>query len=80
MNPQLPDPLAPQTLGHALALHADFYRGEAMLERDRTAVFACSWQLVGHESALANADSWPTSCQLHANTAVRSRSSIASPR
>lgn len=55
MNPQLPDPLAPQTLGHALALHAGFYRGEAMLEHDRAAVFACSWQLVGHESALANA-------------------------
>ncbi|MBW8367047.1 MAG: aromatic ring-hydroxylating dioxygenase subunit alpha, partial [Arenimonas sp.] len=55
MNPQLADPLAPQTLDHALALHADFYRGEAMLERDRKVVFARSWQLVGHEAALANA-------------------------
>lgn len=55
MNPRLPDPLAPQTLEHALALPAAFYLGEAMAARDRTAVFAHSWQLVGHESALADA-------------------------
>lgn len=55
MNPQLPDPLAPQTLSHAVALAAPFYQGEAMVQRDREAVFARSWQLVGHESALADA-------------------------
>lgn len=54
MNPRLPDPLAPQTLSHAVALAADFYLGETMVQRDREAVFARSWQLVGHESALAN--------------------------
>src|SRR5687768_7485257 len=52
MNPRLPDPLAPQELSHATSLPAEFYRGGDMLERDRTAVFARSWQLVGHEGAL----------------------------
>ncbi len=55
MNPKLPDRLAPQTLSHALSLDAAFYVGDDMVKRDREAVFARSWQLVGHESALANA-------------------------
>src|SRR5690606_39191448 len=53
MNPALPDPLAPQELARATALDAAFYLGEGMLARDRRAVFARSWQLVGHENALA---------------------------
>ena len=53
MNPRLPDPLASQTLSHATSLPAEFYLGAEMAERDRSAVFARSWQLVGHESALA---------------------------
>ena len=42
MNPRLPDPLAPQTLSHAVALPAEFYLGEAMVQRDLEAVFARS--------------------------------------
>lgn len=55
MNPRLPDPLVPQPLSHAVALAAEFYAGEAMVRRDRDAVFAHSWQLAGHASALAEA-------------------------
>ena len=55
MNPKLPDTLAPQPLSHARSLDAAFYVGEGMVARDREAVFARSWQLVGHETALANA-------------------------
>src|SRR5688572_5726641 len=54
MNPRLPDPLAPQSLSHARSLPAGFYLGAASAERDRDAVFARSWQLVGHEGALAD--------------------------
>src|SRR6478752_5460176 len=55
MNPSFPASLAPQALSHATSLPAEFYRGDDMLERDRVAVFARSWQLVGHEGALADA-------------------------
>lgn len=55
MNPRLPDNLAPQTLPRALSLDAAFYIGDDMARRDREAVFARSWQLVGHVSVLADA-------------------------
>ena len=55
MNPPLASALAPQSLERALALPAAFYLGADMAERDRRAVFAASWQLVGHESVLADA-------------------------
>lgn len=48
-----PDPLAAQALEVAQALPAEYYHGTTAIERDRRAVFARSWQLVGHESALA---------------------------
>lgn len=55
MNPPLASALAPQSLERALALPAAFYLGQETAERDRRAVFAASWQLVGHESVLADA-------------------------
>ncbi len=45
--------LAPQSLASATALPAGFYAGADMAARDRRAVFAHSWQLVGHENVLA---------------------------
>jgi choline monooxygenase len=47
------DILAPQPLSHAHALPARYYTDPAVEALDRRAVFARSWQLVGHESALA---------------------------
>jgi len=48
-----PDVLAPQALDHALALSARFYTHPAAPALDARAVFAPSWQLVGHRSQLA---------------------------
>ena len=50
-----PSILAPQPLSHALALPASFYTDAGMPALDREAVFAHSWQLVGHESQLPDA-------------------------
>ncbi|HEX5757221.1 MAG TPA: Rieske 2Fe-2S domain-containing protein, partial [Arenimonas sp.] len=47
--------LAPQPLSHALALNARYYTDPAMVDFDRTRVFARSWQLVGHARQIANA-------------------------
>ncbi len=55
MNPRLPDLLAPQSPALARSLDASFYVDETMPARDREAVFARSWQLVGHVTALADA-------------------------
>lgn len=55
MTPRLSDPLAPQNLSHSRSLPAELYLGEDMAARDRSAVFSRSWQLVGHEAALADA-------------------------
>lgn len=46
--------LAPQPLSHARALAACFFTDSRMPELDAHAVFAKSWQLVGHNSQLAN--------------------------
>lgn len=54
MNREAPtDHLAPQPLTRARALHASFYTGGDTLSLERAAVFAPSWQLVGHVSRLA---------------------------
>jgi len=45
-------PLAPQPLALATALPADFFCDPSMAARDRAAVFARSWQLVGHASRI----------------------------
>jgi choline monooxygenase len=47
--------LEPQMPGRALSLAASFYVDPDMPARDRDAVFARSWQLVGHVTALAEA-------------------------
>lgn len=46
------DPLAPQPLDTAQALPATYYSGSAVMERDRRAVFARSWQLVARDAQL----------------------------
>ena len=46
---------APQPLATALALPAHCYVDPAMHERDRSAVFARSWQLVAHAAQVAGA-------------------------
>jgi choline monooxygenase len=48
-----PDVLASQRLDHALALSARFYTDPRMPALDASAIFARSWQLVGHTSQLA---------------------------
>ena len=48
-----PDVLAPQPLDHARALAARFYVEPRMPQLDAAAVFAKSWQLVGHQSQLS---------------------------
>jgi choline monooxygenase len=48
------DDLAPQPLSHAHALPAKFYVDAAMDAVDKAAVFARSWQLVGHETQVAD--------------------------
>jgi choline monooxygenase len=50
-----PDILVPQALDHATALPARYYVDPDMAAIDARAVFARSWQLVGHESQLADA-------------------------
>ena len=50
-----PDTLAPQPLSHARALPARYYTGSAASALDARAVFARSWQLVGHETQLPDA-------------------------
>lgn len=45
-----PDFLQPQPAGHALALPARCYTDPAFEALDRRAVFARSWQLVGHQA------------------------------
>ncbi|WP_430388955.1 aromatic ring-hydroxylating oxygenase subunit alpha [Dyella sp. 20L07] len=45
--------LAPQPLDHALTLPARFYTDPRMSSLDARAIFARSWQLVGHQSQLA---------------------------
>lgn len=47
-----PATLAPQPLSHARALSARYYTGSDTLALDARAVFAHSWQLVGHETQL----------------------------
>ena len=47
-----PELLAPQPLTHARALPARYYTDAAALALDARAVFARSWQLVGHVSRL----------------------------
>jgi choline monooxygenase len=51
MNP-VDSTLATQALATARALPAEFYCDPEMATRDRTAVFANSWQLVGHARRL----------------------------
>jgi choline monooxygenase len=46
------DTLAPQPLSHAHALPARFYTDAGMDAIDKRAVFAASWQLVGHETQI----------------------------
>ncbi len=46
------DPLDAQPLATARSLAAEFYCAPDMAARDRAAVFARSWQLVGHESRI----------------------------
>jgi choline monooxygenase len=49
------DILAPQPLSHARALPARYYTEAGMDALDRAAVFARSWQLVGHETQVSDA-------------------------
>jgi choline monooxygenase len=56
MNPLLSAArLAPQGLAHALALPAPYYTDPTMPAIDAQAIFARSWQLVGHANRLPDA-------------------------
>ncbi len=49
-----PELLAPQPLSHARALAARYFTDPRMTELDAQAVFAKSWQLVGHNAQLSD--------------------------
>jgi hypothetical protein len=52
-----PADLAPQPLDHALALPAPYYTDPRLPALDAAAVFARSWQLVGHAAQLSGVGS-----------------------